>query len=83
MTDKETAQLIAQLTARLAELESDVARLKETQRIPEDHLVAIAAAVAAFLGHKAKIKAVRFPRRRVWVAETRLQGHNRQVLHVR
>jgi len=51
--------------------------------IPEEDLVAIGAAVAASLGHKAKVRAVRFRSQSGWVQATREQSHNRAVPHVR
>ncbi|MGD7733051.1 hypothetical protein ACQCX5_08820 [Propionibacteriaceae bacterium G57] len=71
------------LTARIADLESQVRALKKNQRIPEEDIIVIAAAVAAYLGHKATVKAVRFRQSSAWTQEGRERVHNRQVLHVR
>lgn len=82
----DTSELLEKLnalTARINDLEAEVATLRRIQRVPEEDLVLISAAVAAFLGHKAKVKAVRFSQSRSWTSETRGRIHNRQVLHVR
>lgn len=71
--------LVAQLSARLTVLEEQVATLQASQKVPDDVMVAISAAVAAFLGHKATIKAVRFRPARNWTTEARGRVHNRAV----
>lgn len=77
------ADLVRQLTERISSLESQVDNLKKQQRIPEDDLIVIAAAIAAYVGHKASIKAVRFNQGHGWTQAGRGRVHNRQVLHVR
>lgn len=71
--------LVAELSERLAALEGEVAGLKANQQVPDDVMVAISAAVAAFLGHKATIKAVKFRHGRNWTTEARGRVHNRSV----
>lgn len=71
--------LVTELSQRLTALEGEVADLKANQQIPEDVMVAISAAVAAFLGHKAKVKAVRLRSSHSWSHESRGRLHNRQV----
>ena len=85
MSDNNAALLAAveKLTAQLKTLDERLAKLEARQGIPEEDLVAIGAAVAASLGHKAKVRAVRFSAPSGWVRATREQSHNRAVPHVR
>ena len=85
MSDNNAALLAAveKLTAQLKTLDERRAKLEARQGIPEEDLVAIGAAVAASLGHKAKVRAVRFSAQSGWVRATREQSHNRAVPHVR
>lgn len=71
--------LVAELSARLTALEAEVAEFKASQRIPDDVMVAISAAVSAYLGHKATVKAVRMRGGRSYAAESRGRMHNRSV----
>lgn len=70
---------IADLTKRLAELEGQLA----SREIPEDHLVAIAAAVSAFLGCKAKIRQIRLQTTDAWSRAARSDLHNHQPVIAR
>lgn len=85
MSDNNAALLAAveKLTAQLKTLDERLAKLEARQGIPEEDLVAIGAVVAASLGHKAKVRAVRFSAQSGWVRATREQSHNRAVPHVR
>lgn len=74
---------IATLTERMASLEAQLAELNAEKEIPEEDLVVIGAAVAAYFGHKAKIRAVRFNRQTGWAAAARGRVHNRSVPHIR
>lgn len=82
MSDEILEQLKA-LTQRVATLETEVAALKEHQEIPEQDLIVIGAAVAAYFGHKAKVRAVRFNRQSNWSAVSRNRLHDRRVPHTR
>jgi hypothetical protein len=82
-TNAELLAAVKQLTAQLKVLDERIAKLEERQEIPEADLVAIGAAVAAFLGHKAKIRAVRFANQSRWAAASRGQVHDRTVPHNR
>lgn len=79
----ELQQQLAALVEKVATLEARVAALEANQEIPEDDLVAIGAAVAAYFGHKAKIRAIRFGSQNRWATATRSRVHNRSVPHVR
>jgi methylmalonyl-CoA carboxyltransferase 12S subunit len=86
MTGTSIEQLQAQLAAlteRVATLEAQLAAVREGQEIPEEDLVAIGAAVAAYFGHKARVRAVRYQRQTTWAAAAREQVHDRRVLHTR
>lgn len=71
------------LTERIATLETRLAALEAKQRIPEEDLVLIGAAVAAYFGHKAKVRAVRFGTQARWAAATRSRVQDRSVPHIR
>lgn len=82
MSEQNTADLqalVGELTKRLEALEGEVATLKASQAIPEDVMVAISAAVAAFLGHDAKVRAVHMRGGRNFAVESRGTVHNRRV----
>ncbi|APT84264.1 hypothetical protein [Corynebacterium aquilae] len=69
-------QLLAELKSlhsRLDQVEAELADLKarSEQEIPEDVLLAISAAVSAYLGNKGKVRAVHFSRHRTWAAQGR------------
>ena len=63
-------QMISALTARLASMEAAPKAAEEA--VSEETLLAIAAAVAAYLGHKPKIKQVRLVRSPQWAQEGRV-----------
>ena len=48
------------LSERVAHLEETVARRQPPSEVPEDVVIAISAAVAAFFGHRAKVKQVHY-----------------------
>lgn len=79
----ELQQGLAALTEKVATLEAKVASLEAKQAIPEEHLVAIGAAVAAYFGHKAKVRAVRYTSQGRWAAASRGRVHDRSVPHSR
>ena len=55
----ELAEAVRVLTERVAELESSLEE-QEAAGIPEEVVIAISAAVAAFLGHRAKVKQMHY-----------------------
>lgn len=73
MTNEELQELVASLATRLDVVESELAELKKRsdQEISEDVLMAISAAVSAYLGNRGKIRAVKFSRHRTWAAQGR------------
>ncbi len=78
MSDDMQATIEA-LTERLAKLEASIGEAE----IPQDHLVAIAAAVAAFLGCKAEIRQIRLRTTDAWSRAARNDLHNHQPVIVR
>lgn len=82
-TLQELRDAVVSLTEKISGLESKVARLEAQQAIPDADLVAIGAAVAAYLGCKAKVRAIRFGSQSRWATETRGRVHDRSVPHVR
>ena len=73
LTHEELVDVVADLQRRLKAAEAEIAELKlrSDVEIPEDVLMAISAAVSAYLGNKGKVKAVRFSRHRTWAAQGR------------
>jgi methylmalonyl-CoA carboxyltransferase 12S subunit len=80
----ELKALLIEMSGRLASLESEVAHLRAQQQeamqtLPDDVVMAISAAVAAFLGHKAKVRAIHLSGEHRWASETRTRIHDRSV----
>lgn len=65
---EELKALVGKLAARLDVVEAELAEVKRRteQEIPEDVLLAISAAVSAYMGNKGKVKAVQLSRHRTW-----------------
>ena len=88
MSDDVNAQLLAavnRLTERVESLEAEVKSIKllNAQNVPEETVVAIAAAVAAYLGHRAKRRQAHFTRSSSWQSTTRRSQHVHAPLHLR
>jgi methylmalonyl-CoA carboxyltransferase large subunit len=75
LSNQELQALVEQLAGRLDAAEAEIAELRKRSdaSIPEDVIIAISAAVSAFLGNKGKIKAVRYSRHRTWAMQGRQQ----------
>ncbi len=67
----ELAALVQQLQKRVDGLESTVAGLVATRPVPEEDLAVLAAAAAAYMGYKGKVKAVRYSSRTGWTSAAR------------
>ncbi len=80
---QELRDAVAALTEKVAVLEARVESLEDCRAVPEADMVAIGAAVAAFFGHKAKVRAIRYGSQTRWAAATRARVHDRSVPHVR
>lgn len=87
MSSNELAELretVAALAQRVDELEQKVHRLRHPDEVvDEETMMAIAAAVSAFLGNRAKVKQVHFHTGRAWAQAGRQSVQRRQVSHVR
>ena len=70
--DAELLDLVKALTERIEGLELKIKTLElKTADVPEEALVAIAAAVAAYLGHRAKRRQRHLTTGRNWTSATR------------
>lgn len=67
------------LNERIGNLEEQLADVKRQvdEDIPEDVVMAISAAVAAFLGHKARIKHIHYRRGQAWAQQGRVAVQGR------
>ena len=88
MGDDVNAELLAAvklLTSRVEELETEIKGIKllNAQNVPEETMVAIASAVAAYLGHRAKRRQAHFTRSESWQDSTRRSQHVHAPLHLR
>lgn len=86
MTDAHLAEITALLQsmdARLTRIEERLDKLEAEREIPEDDILAISAAVAAFLGHRAKVKAIHFSRPGAWTQQGRQAVQSRAVSPLR
>ncbi len=89
MTDEANAQLLELVQSLTERVESLEGRVKILQlhcdtAVPEDTMVAIAAAVAAYLGHRARKRQTAFTRNAAaWQAVTRRSQLNHAPIHLR
>lgn len=60
------AALVAQLSKRVDDLEAKVTNLTANRPVPEEDLLVIAAAAAAYMGYKGTVKAVSYANRGGW-----------------
>ena len=82
--DAELLELVKALTERIDGLEIKIKQLEpHTQDVPEETMVAIAAAVAAYLGHRAKRRQPHFTSGRNWSSSTRRSQHVHHPLYSR
>ncbi len=85
-TNAELLELVRSLTERVELLEGHVKvlQLHCDMEVPEDVMVAIAAAVAAYLGHRARKRQASFARNAAaWQAATRRSQLNHAPIHLR
>lgn len=80
MEQKQLEELVEKLSTRLDTVEAELAELRRRSDadISEDVLMAISAAVSAYLGNRGKVKAVKLHRHRTWAAQgrQRVQNHS-------
>ncbi len=82
--DAELLELVRSLTDRVESLEVEIKQLRLLNAdVPEETMVAIAAAVAAYLGHRAKRRQARFTTSEIWRSGTRRRQHSHDPLHLR
>lgn len=84
-TNEELLEMVRGLTTRVQQLESEIKSIKllNAQNVPEETMVAIAAAVAAYLGHRAKKRQAHFTTSKSWQSGTRRSQHSHAPLHLR
>ena len=85
-TNAELLELVKSLSSRVDSLESEVRsiRMLTNDEVSEDVMVAIAAAVAAYLGHRARKRQTTFARNTAaWQAATRRSQLNHAPIHLR
>lgn len=87
MSQPTLAELLASVNAlasRVESLESELAAVRAElppREVPEEVLIAISAAVAAFLGHRARLKQVHYRTSQTWAQQGRSAVQGRNVLH--
>ncbi len=79
-TEVDLRALVQQLVDRITDLEAQVADLQSCRAVPDDVVVAIGAAVSAYLGYNAKVRAIHVRGGSRWAVETRRQVHDRSVV---
>lgn len=83
-TNEELLDLVKTLTDRIEGLEVKIKSLEvHCQDVPEETMVAIAAAVAAYLGHRAKRRQPHFTTTQGWKASTRRSQLSHHPLYTR
>jgi methylmalonyl-CoA carboxyltransferase large subunit len=85
-TNAELLELVKSLTSRVDSLESEIRsiRMLTNDEVSEDVMVAIAAAVAAYLGHRARKRQAAFAQNTAaWQAATRRSQLNHAPIHLR
>jgi methylmalonyl-CoA carboxyltransferase large subunit len=85
-TNAELLELVKSLSERVDSLESEIKsiRMLTNDEVSEDVMVAIAAAVAAYLGHRARKRQATFARNTAaWQAATRRSQLNHAPIHLR
>jgi len=88
MSEDQNAELLAlvkSLSDRVNTLEGEIKSIKllNAQNVPEETMVAIAAAVSAYMGFRAKRRTGHFTTSRTWQATTRRSQLSHAPLHLR
>jgi methylmalonyl-CoA carboxyltransferase large subunit len=87
VSEPTVAELLASVQALAARVESLEAELSEVRsavpraEVPEEVVIAISAAVAAFLGHRARLKQVHYRTGAAWTQQGRAAVQKRDVMH--
>ncbi len=83
-TNDELRDLVQELYSKISGLESRIAKLEvKTKDVPEDHMMVIAAAVAAYLGEKGTRRQPRYASDGSWISSTRSTQHVHHSLYTR
>lgn len=78
----ELLETVRALTERVAHLEAEVEHPgKQTAGVPDEVAIAISAAVAAFLGHRAKIKQMHYRTGAAWAQQGRVVVQGQHDIH--
>lgn len=83
-TVAELLQAVRSLSERVAHLEAEAEvaqRREENPGVPDDVAIAISAAVAAFLGHRARIKQMHYRSGQAWAQQGRVVVQGRHNIH--
>lgn len=86
-TDPAMAELLATVRAlseRVEHLANELAAVRNTvpaPEVPEEVVLAISAAVAAFLGHRARLTTVHYRTGPAWTQQGRAAVQRREVVH--
>lgn len=86
MSDPTTAELLATVRAlveKVDRLEAELAQVRaaDPPEPSEEVVIAISAAVAAFLGHRARLKQIRYRAGQAWTQQGRAAVQRHNVLH--
>ncbi|HOQ53320.1 MAG TPA: hypothetical protein PLF56_06865 [Micropruina sp.] len=82
--DAELLEMVKALTDKVTAMEVEIKQLRLLNAdVPEETMVAIAAAVAAYLGHRAKRRVAHFTTSAIWQSGTRRRQHAHEPLHLR
>ncbi len=81
----ELLELVRGLTKRIDSLETEIKSLRLVQEaaVPEDTMVAIAAAVSAYLGNRERPRVPDYGTSPAWQAATRRSQQNHEPTHLR
>lgn len=83
--NEELLALVKSLSDRVNTLEGEIKTIKliNAQNVPEETLIAIAAAVSGYMGFRAKRRQAHFTTSRTWQATTRRSQLSHSPLHLR
>lgn len=77
---EELMATVQSLVTRIDGLEHELAEVRAAIPIPEETVLAISAAVAAFLGHRATLKQIHYRTGAAWAQQGRVAVQGRQVM---
>ncbi|MDP2772131.1 MAG: hypothetical protein Q8O61_01140 [Nocardioides sp.] len=81
-TVAELLEAVRSLSERVSHLEAELEqRRQEHPGVPDEVALAISAAVAAFLGHRAKIKQMHYRTGQAWAQQGRVVVQGRHNIH--